>query len=261
MAHKHTYCAPGGVGIVVGARTKKLLYIGVKVKTCRVCTTADIKQKPPKAHDCGKNWSGSSQAMEAAIFLEAFSECESVHGVRYMRFIGDGDSNTMARLLTEGPHWCKYITKIECANHACKCLRGSLERLVEDNPHYKGRQGLSKVKRVKITAGVRCAIKMRSREVEKIGKHKAVQKLKADIQNAPWHVFGHHSNCSKDFCLAKKSGADTGKSGTDTSRSGSHTNTPCTDTNSSGTDANNSQCDVDTTNEHDQGKYQPWFAF
>ncbi len=203
MSHKHTYNAPGGVGIVVGARTKKLLYIGVKVKTCFVCTAAENKGTKAKTHDCGKNWTGSSQAMEAAVFLEAFSECESVHGLRYMRIIGDGDSNTLSKLISEGPHWCKHIVKIECANHACKCLRSSLEKLVEENPHYKGKHGLSKVRMVKISAGVRCAIRMRNKEIEKIGKVKAIAKLKRDIQNAPWHVFGHHTNCSKDFCLSK----------------------------------------------------------
>ncbi len=214
MSHKHTYNAPGGVGIVVGARTKKLLYIGVKVKTCFVCTTAENKGVKAKVHDCGKNWEGSSQAMEAAIFLDAFTECESVHGLRYMKIIGDGDSNTLSKLITEGPAWCKHIEKIECANHACKCLRGSLEKLVEENPHYKGKHGLSKVRMVKISAGVRCAIKMRHKEMEKIGKPKAIAKLKRDIQNSAWHVFGHHSNCSKDFCLSRVSEASSNTEGT-----------------------------------------------
>ncbi len=200
MSHKHTYNAPGGVGIVVGKRTKKLLYIGVKVKTCILCTRAENQGKKPKPHECGQNYTGSSQAMEASIFLDAFSECESVHGVRYMRIIGDGDSNTLAKLVAEGPMWCKQIEKVECANHACKCLRGSLEKLVEDFPHFKGRKGLSKIRRVKISTGVRCAIKMRSKEIEKIGKVKAVKKLQQDIKNSLYHVFGQHAKCSKDFC-------------------------------------------------------------
>ncbi len=203
MSHKHSYNAPGGVGIVVGARTKKLLYLGVKVKTCYICTRAENAGKKTPQHDCFKNWSQSSQAMEAAIFLDAFSQCEAVHGLRYLKVIGDGDSSTMPLLLTEGPTWCRDIEKIECANHSVKCLRAALERLVEDKPHYKGRNRLTKLKMIKISSGVRCAIKMRSEEAVKIGREKAVKKLQHDILNAAWHVFGHHGNCSEDFCKQK----------------------------------------------------------
>ncbi len=202
-AHKHSYNAPGGVGIVAGAETKKLLAIGVKVKTCLICDKAANSGKEPKPHDCGKNWDQSSQAMEAQIFLEAFSEAEQVHGVRYMYLVGDGDSNTMPLLVSHGPHWCKEITKIECANHACKCLRSSLEKLVDNKPQYKGKGRLSKAKIVKITSGCRCAIRMRSREIATIGRKAAVQKLKKDIKNSVWHVSGHHQNCSPDFCKSR----------------------------------------------------------
>ncbi len=192
-AHKHSYNAPGGVGIVVGARTKKLLAIGVKVKTCLICDTAANSGKEPKVHDCGKNWDKSSQAMEAQIFLEAFSEAEQVHGVRYMYLIGDGDSNTLPLLVAEGPHWCREITKIECANHACKCLRSNLEKLVENKPQYKGKGRLSKAKIVKITSGCRCAIRMRSHEIATIGRRAAVEKLKKDIKT----VCGMYQDITK----------------------------------------------------------------
>ncbi len=205
MAHKHSYNAPGGVGIVVAEETQKLLYLEVKVKTCYICTRAENEGKTPKPHDCGKNWSESSQAMEAAIFLNAFSQCEEVHGLRYMRVIGDGDSSTMPTLITQGPSWCRDIVKKECANHSVKCLRSGLERLVEEKPQYKGKGRLTKLKMIKITSGVRCAIKMRTEEEGKIGRAKAVKKLQHDIMNSPWHVFGHHKNCSADFCKQKNS--------------------------------------------------------
>ncbi len=211
MAHKHSYNAPGGVGIVVGEETKKILFIRVKVKTCYICTRAENEGKVPEPHECFKNWSQSSQAMEAAIFLEAFNECEAVHGVRYMNVIGDGDSSTMPLLLTEGPSWCKDIVKKECANHSVKCLRAALERLVEEKPQYKGKGRLTKLKMIKITSGVRCAIKMRSEEEVKIGRAKAVKKLQHDIMNSMWHVSGYHDRCSSDFCKQKANDTSTPK--------------------------------------------------
>ena len=33
----------------------------------------------------------------------------------------------------------------------------------------------------------------------------AMKKLHADILNIPYHIFGHHTNCSPDFCKTKQS--------------------------------------------------------
>ena len=41
-SHKHTYNAMGGVAIIVGAETGKLLHIGVRSKYCSICTMAQI---------------------------------------------------------------------------------------------------------------------------------------------------------------------------------------------------------------------------
>ena len=38
---------------------------------------------------------------------------------------------------------------------------------------------------------------MRSREED---KSKALTLLKQDLINGPYHCFGHHTNCSPDFC-------------------------------------------------------------
>ena len=45
-----------------------------------------------------------------------------------MRSIGDGDSSVYPTLIQYVPVWGRFITRIECANHACKCYWGSLEK-------------------------------------------------------------------------------------------------------------------------------------
>ena len=75
-----------------------------------------------------KNWDGSSSEMEMDIILEGFLEAERVHGVRYTRVVGDGDSSVYPTLVQNVPQWGHAIRKVECANHACKCYRGALER-------------------------------------------------------------------------------------------------------------------------------------
>jgi len=80
-SHKHTYNAAGGVAIIVGAVTGKLLYIGIRNKQCATCSRANRLHTPVQDHACSKNWTQSSQAMEADIILQGFKEAESGHGL------------------------------------------------------------------------------------------------------------------------------------------------------------------------------------
>ena len=93
-SHKHSYNAAGGVAIIVGQATKKILHIGVRNKN--VCTLAESKQQDPPEHTCYKNWTESSQAMEADINLEGFLEAESKHGLRYTKLVVDADYSVYA---------------------------------------------------------------------------------------------------------------------------------------------------------------------
>lgn len=50
-AHKHSYNAKSGVGIIIGQRTGKLLYLGVRNKYCASCAQGISVEK----HKCYKN--------------------------------------------------------------------------------------------------------------------------------------------------------------------------------------------------------------
>jgi len=76
--------------------------------------------------------------MEADIIVEGFKQVEQLHGMIYMRLIADGDSSVYSRIQNEVPIWGNKVMKMECANHSCKCLRSSLEKLVEVNLITKG---------------------------------------------------------------------------------------------------------------------------
>lgn len=192
-SHKHSYNAKSGVAIIIGKETGKLLHIGVRNKYCAACA----RNVPKDKHECHKNWSASSSEMETDVILEGFLEAERVHGVRYTRFIGDGDSSVHTTLVQSVPVWGPDIEKLECANHACKCYRGALEKLVQENSSYKGSGGLTMKMRRRLVSAARCAIRMRSREPD---RKKAVKLLKQDLINGPNHCFGIHDGCSPDFC-------------------------------------------------------------
>ena len=162
-------------------------------KYCTACTQG----VSPNQHICFKNWNESSSQTESDIILERFKQSEEVHGVRYIQFIGDGDSSVYITLVQCVPVWGRFIEKMECANHCCKCYRASLEKLVQEKPSYKGKGGLTEKMRRTLTSAARCAIKMRSQEADVAT---AVKKLERDLINDPFHCFGQHEGCSSDFC-------------------------------------------------------------
>ena len=67
----------------------------------------------------------SGKAMEADIIVEGFLKAND-YGVRYMKVVGDGDSSVFVNIQEKVPIWGSYVTKVECSNHACKCLRSNL---------------------------------------------------------------------------------------------------------------------------------------
>ena len=192
-SHKHSYNANSGVGIIIGKETSKLLFIGVRNKFCAACKQGISKEQ----HVCYKNWDESSSQMETDIIVAGFCESEQVHGVRYLHFIGDGDSSVYPTLIQSVPGYGHAIKKLECANHACKCYRSSLEKLAQATPAYKGKGGLTQKMRKRLTSAARSAIRMRSKEDD---RSKALQSLERDLINGPMHCFGHHDHCSPDFC-------------------------------------------------------------
>ena len=72
---------------------------------------------------------------------------------------------------------------------------------MQDKPSYNGRGGLTQKKRCRLASAACCAIKMRSKEPYTT---RAVKLLERDLQNGPYHCFGHHERCSHYFCLSVK---------------------------------------------------------
>ena len=101
--------------------------------------------------------------METDIILKGFLNSEQQHGLRYIEFIGDGDSSVFPALVSGVPYG-HYIKKLECANHAVKCYRTALEHLINDKPSYKGKGKLTEAMRKKLTKAARSAIIMRSQK-------------------------------------------------------------------------------------------------
>ena len=77
----------------------------------------------------------------------------------WYKIIGDGDSFVLYALVNGVP-WSFAIEKIECANHAVKCVHTHLETFVLDNPCYKGRGKPTEAMHKQLTKAAHYAIVM-----------------------------------------------------------------------------------------------------
>lgn len=51
-----------------------------------------------------------------------FQRSETLHGLRYVNYIGDGDSKTFKGIIEAKPHKTFKVTKKECIDHVQKRL-------------------------------------------------------------------------------------------------------------------------------------------
>ena len=82
--------------------------------------------------------------MEVNIIAEDFQLPEQMHRVRYLWFIGDGNSSVYHAVVTGVPSYGHRV--MECANHVIKCYQNQLEKLCKSHLEYRGQYGLSVVR-------------------------------------------------------------------------------------------------------------------
>lgn len=194
------YSALSGGAAIISADTKKVLWAGVKNKYCQICSLAETKQTEARDHNCYKNYKGSSTGMESELILDGFAKSEAEYGIRYSKFIGDGDSSTHKKLLEariyKNPDI--KIEKIECVLHLFRNFRKKMLSLQSLKEYGRHKTLVSATKIEDMVKGVRAAAKhwMESEE-EWTSK---IRNLQQDIRNAPYHVFGQHDKCATYFC-------------------------------------------------------------
>ncbi|KAK5648395.1 hypothetical protein RI129_003287 [Pyrocoelia pectoralis] len=199
-SYKVNYHALSGVACIVGARTGKLLFVGIRNKYCPICDRCSSKNIPSPAHSCCKNWTGSSTAMESYIIVEGFQQSISMHGLKYTQLVGDGDSSVLKKLCIAKPYGHKVsIKKIQCVNHL---LRNYCSKLREVFVPYLRTTLGNNIMRLRI--GIKKAILYRRSQT--LSLEQQVELLSKDIANCPKHVFGQHESCDSYFCQGNKEG-------------------------------------------------------
>ena len=86
-----------GHAAVMGLSTGKVLDYTTRVKTCRFCDYAKNNNKVAKVHDCRKNHTASSKAMEPDSAVQMFNDAPK-QKAKYSVYTGDDDSTTEAHI-------------------------------------------------------------------------------------------------------------------------------------------------------------------
>ena len=131
-----------GLGAIIDELTGLVIDLNVTSKFCQVCSNQEIlKETDPdkyktenKAHvDSGKceiNFTGTSGSMEVYNGRQLWNRSLQQHKLRYVTFIGDGDSKLYNQLSKDKPYGedCPVV-KEECINHVSKRLGTALRSI------------------------------------------------------------------------------------------------------------------------------------
>lgn len=88
-----------GVVTVTSFDTGKELDVECLTKFCHACVQI------VEGHNCIKNHEGASGAMECNGVLTIFQRSEVNRGVRYVKYLGDGDSKGFEHVVSQNPKW------------------------------------------------------------------------------------------------------------------------------------------------------------
>ncbi|XP_062607553.1 uncharacterized protein LOC134269372 [Saccostrea cucullata] len=127
-----SYSSLSGHAAMIGKETGKCIAYATRNKFCRVCERAERTKKDIPEHDCRKNWSGSSKAMEPDMCIGMMKDLQDSN-IHIGSIIMDNDSTTVARARAE----VNPALKKQCdRNHTLKQFTNKLYEL-KKSKNYK----------------------------------------------------------------------------------------------------------------------------
>lgn len=138
------YTSLHGVCTIIGAVTGKVLDVEALSSFCHGCSTwkgpktgkeyETWLDKHREMGNCSKNHFGAAGSMEVEGIKKMFSRSEDLHGVRYLNYIGDGDTSTYPAICDSQPYGPSVsIVKEECVGHVQKRMYTRLKTLKDKN--------------------------------------------------------------------------------------------------------------------------------
>lgn len=135
-----------GVTTLVGKYTNKIIDSVVKSSYCKLCEVWEKKLedddyeewKENHKDSCEANHEGSSGKMEVDGIKEMFQRSIATYNVKYIHYIGDGDSKTFKGILDLNPYDIE-VTKLECILHVKKRMGSRLRSEKKKNKGIGGK--------------------------------------------------------------------------------------------------------------------------
>lgn len=170
-----------GTGHVMGPNTGYVLDYETRNKRCAQCDSAKRRKEIAKTHDCRKNFSGSSKAMEGSVAVSLFKKALDTN-TKYKTLIGDDDSTTIAWLRAEVD---SEVEKQSDINHSKRALHGQLAAIKSKHKELTQRV-IDYIKKCYIYAITQNA-------------NNPVM-LSAALNAIPEHMAGNHVCCCISWC-------------------------------------------------------------
>lgn len=205
---KRGFASLYGVSSLIGNYSGKVLDVLIKCSYCKLCeswkkklNTAEYeewKEEHIESNQCSANHTGASGNMEVSSIIEMFKRSIVKHGLRYVNYIGDGDSKTYSGILKTKPYGEDFVVnKKECVGHVQKRMGTRLRDLVKKTVEEKIVNGKKIQKKTLSGKG-----KLTSKLIDKLTVYyglairrncESVEKMK----DAIWATFYHYSSTDK----------------------------------------------------------------
>lgn len=193
---KRGHTSNNGIVSATSVDSGKVLDVEVLSKRCPKCSIKGTNSDPLHREVCQSNYQGTSGGMEVAGALKIFGRSEELHGVRYVKYLGDGDSKAFMAVKAQMPYGDSVeISKVECIGHVQKRMGTRLRRLKKGNKAGKLSDGKSLSGRGRLTDAV----------IDKLQTYYGLA-IRRNVGNldemrkAVWATFFHLSATDDDPC-------------------------------------------------------------
>lgn len=197
----------------VAGNHSKVLDVECLSNYCNACSVQRSKKNPEQFEEwyrvhqtsCEKNYEGSAGGMEPAGMKNIFRRADTERGLKYTKYLGDGDSKAYLAVAETMPY---EIEKLECCGHIQKRMG---KRLMDKVTEYKNTQFVDGGKKFKGIGGVG---RLSQKAIKRIQGHYggAIRANPGDVagmRKAIWAVWKHrgddHDDCG-NWCPTKTRG-------------------------------------------------------
>lgn len=127
----------------ISINTGKVLDCETLSQFCRICNklskmSKDLMYEKEKVEDiCSKNHVGLSASMESVGVKRIFEQSQTLRGLQYSDYYGDGDSK--GHLSVQNIYGENSVKKLECIGHIQKRVGTRLHKLKKKTSQLKGK--------------------------------------------------------------------------------------------------------------------------